>query len=79
MNEYIEKLSKLYTEELTIDEKVDIINSIKIELHRISPFTTEPVDCVIWVKNDLVHANDYNPNAVASPEMELLRLSIESD
>lgn len=79
MNEYIEKLSKLYTEELTLDEKVDIINSIKIELHRISPFTTEPVDCVIWVKNDLVHANDYNPNAVASPEMELLRLSIESD
>jgi ParB-like chromosome segregation protein Spo0J len=31
------------------------------------------------VKNDLVHANDYNPNSVAPPEMELLRLSIDAD
>lgn len=32
-----------------------------------------------WVKNPLVHANDYNPNSVAPPEMELLRHSISSD
>lgn len=32
-----------------------------------------------WVKNDRVHANDYNPNSVAPPEMELLRHSIASD
>lgn len=38
-----------------------------------------PVSNVKWVESDLVHANDYNPNAVAPPEMELLRLSIESD
>jgi len=64
---------------LDLDAKVKAINEIKIALHEISPFNTEPVDCVLWVKNDSVHANDYNPNSVAPPEMELLRLSIEAD
>lgn len=66
-------------EQLPLDEKVKAINEIKLALHEISPFKNEPVDCVLWVKNDLVHANDYNPNSVAPPEMELLRLSISSD
>jgi ParB-like chromosome segregation protein Spo0J len=64
---------------LQLNEKVNAINEIKIALHKISPFKTEPVDCVLWVKNDEVHANDYNPNSVAPPEMELLRLSISAD
>lgn len=64
---------------LSLEEKVDIINEIKKMLHEVSPFNTEPVDCVLWVKNDSVHANDYNPNSVAPPEMELLRLSISND
>ena len=64
---------------LQLNEKVNAINEIKIALHRISPFKTEPVDCVLWVKNNTVHANDYNPNSVAPPEMELLRLSISAD
>lgn len=38
-----------------------------------------PVTTVIWVEKDLVQANDYNPNAVAKPEMDLLRRSIEAD
>jgi len=65
--------------ELNLDEKVEAINKIKLALHEISPFKTEPVDCVIWVKNNKVHSNDYNPNSVAPPEMELLRLSIDAD
>jgi len=64
---------------LDIDSKINVMNAIKIKMHEISPFKSEPVDCVLWVKNDSVHANDYNPNSVAPPEMELLRLSIESD
>lgn len=64
---------------MSLDEKVDIINNIKIQLHEASPFKTEPVDCVLWVKNETVYANDYNPNSVAPPEMELLRLSISND
>ncbi len=38
-----------------------------------------PVSYVQWVDADKVYANDYNPNKVAPPEMELLKLSIESD
>ena len=38
-----------------------------------------PVSNVKWVSVELVRANDYNPNSVAKPEMELLRRSIEAD
>ena len=61
------------------DELIDSINSLREAISEYSPFKTEPVDFVRWVKNDQVHSNDYNPNSVAPPEMELLRLSIESD
>lgn len=62
-----------------LDQKVEILNFIREELHKISPFKDEPVDFVKWVKNTTVGANDYNPNSVAPPEMELLRHSISSD
>lgn len=64
---------------LDIDSRVNALNEIKLAMHEISPMKTEPVDCVLWVKNNTVHANDYNPNSVAPPEMELLRLSISAD
>lgn len=38
-----------------------------------------PVSNVQWVPAELVQANDYNPNTVAKPEMDLLRRSIEAD
>jgi ParB-like chromosome segregation protein Spo0J len=68
-----------FIKSLELDAKVEAINEIKTALHEISPFNTEPVDCVLWVKNTDVHSNDYNPNSVAPPEMELLRLSIAAD
>lgn len=68
-----------YLESLNIDDKVEKINFIKKELHKISPFKNEPVDCVLWEKNNKVYANDYNPNSVAPPEMKLLYLSILED
>lgn len=40
---------------------------------------SHPVSQVQWVSADSVVANDYNPNAVADPEMELLETSIKSD
>lgn len=64
---------------LPLDERVEALNAARIALHEISPFNSEPVDCVLWRKSDAVHANDYNPNSVAPPEMELLRLSIMAD
>lgn len=66
-------------DQLETSLKVEILNEIKMFLHEKSPMKSEPVDCVLWVKNDTVKANDYNPNSVAPPEMELLRLSISAD
>ncbi len=65
--------------DLPIDKKIETINKIRSELKNYSPFNKEPVDCVVWKKNDRVIANDYNPNSVAPPEMELLRTSINND
>lgn len=64
---------------LSVDERVEAINKIREEILKYSPFATEPVDCVKWVKSSDVIANDYNPNSVAPPEMELLRVSIMAD
>lgn len=64
---------------LTDEEKLQAINEIKLALHEVSPLKNEPVDCVLWVKNDLVIANDYNPNKVAPPEMKLLAISVGED
>lgn len=64
---------------LSEEDKINKINEIKIILHKISPFKNEPVDCVLWVKNENIIANDYNPNNVAPPEMELLKTSILAD
>ena len=64
---------------LPLDELVDAINQAREALHEISPFSSEPVDFVKWVKNTSVHANDYNPNSVAPPEMKLLHTSIKND
>ena len=66
-------------ETLPLEEKVLAINEIKGFLKKISPFSENPVECVQWVKADEVIANDYNPNSVAPPEMELLHTSIQED
>lgn len=68
-----------FLDDLPLDEKIAAINAIREALHTHSPFSSEPVDFVRWVKADTVQANDYNPNTVAPPEMELLRLSIVAD
>lgn len=66
-------------ESMSLDDRVDAINDAREKIHEHSPFKSEPVDCIRWVKANDVNANDYNPNSVAPPEMELLRLSIAND
>lgn len=73
------KAALAFLAELPLAMRVSAINAIRSEIHKHSPFATEPVDCVQWVQGDAVHANDYNPNSVAPPEMELLRVSIMAD
>jgi ParB-like chromosome segregation protein Spo0J len=62
-----------------VADQIELLNEFKRILHAVSPLRDEPVDCVIWELAENVTANDYNPNAVAPPEMELLRVSIEHD
>ena len=72
------EITKLLEHE-TLENKVEIINSIREHIHNLSPFKNEPVDFVRWIANTEVVANDYNPNKVAPPEMELLEISIQND
>ena len=66
-------------QEMDVHERVAALNQIRLALHEVSPFKHEPVDCVLWVENTTVFANDYNPNSVAPPEMKLLEHSIMED
>lgn len=80
-NNLVAKARELFTELLNMPEKdrITAINVLRLALHKYSPFKGEPIDCVLWVESDAVQANDYNPNTVAPPEMELLKLSIIED
>lgn len=64
---------------LPLEDQVKALNAVRSEIHKASPFASEPVDCVLWIGADQVSANDYNPNAVAPPEMKLLEHSIQED
>jgi ParB-like chromosome segregation protein Spo0J len=77
MNQLEDLLQEI--DSLPLGEKVDALNYVRRKLHEISPFREEPVDLVQWVVSDEVYANDYNPNAVAPPEMDLLAHSISTD
>lgn len=82
INPYKKEIFRLiphWLEIMSLDEKIKAINELREFIHEISPFNDEPVDMVYWVKNDIVEANDYNPNSVAPPEMELLERSINAD
>lgn len=68
-----------YLDSLPLSERVAEINRLRELIHAYSPFKAEPIDFVRWVPTDSVHANDYNPNSVAPPEMVLLEHSIEHD
>lgn len=64
---------------LPIEDRIELLNQIKLKLHKVGPFCNEPVDCVLWEKSENVDKNNYNPNAVAPPEMALLKLSIRKN
>ncbi len=64
--------------QLNDDDRMDAINEMRLALHEQSPMKKHPVDCVLWVKQEEVQANSYNPNKVAPPEMASLKISIET-
>lgn len=78
MNEIMQAITD-YLEPLNREGRINAINQLRQHIHQHSPFKEHPVDCVLWVLQDAVQGNDYNPNAVAEQEMNLLRTSIEAD
>lgn len=79
LDQVVAKLAPFLSEPVSLEIRVERLNEIRAAISLFSPFREEPVDHVRWVPNKTVRANDYNPNAVAPPEMELLRLSILAD
>lgn len=63
---------------LSIDEKVSMYNNISQQLYDWLGLN-HPVLNVQLLPVDKVKGNDYNPNKVAHPEMNLLGLSIRKD
>lgn len=78
INKIASELTRLISE-LPLKEQIEALNTSRQLLHSVSPFKDEPVDCVMWVQSEDVTSNDYNPNKVAPPEMELLEISIIND
>ncbi len=79
MTAYIQACETLFADDPDLEQQVSILNACRQVLHQHSPFRHEPVDFVQWIATDDIYANDYNPNAVAPPEMQLLELSISED
>lgn len=82
LEDIIEQAKALFNQIADINllqDKLNIINKLRLLLHQQSPFKNEPIDCVLWIVGEKVKANDYNPNRVAPPEMKLLQHSIEID
>lgn len=79
LNALLEEI-KTHLESITDEkQKIDTLNAIKKTLHQHSPFSDEPVDCVLWIKSTELQPNDYNPNVMAPPEKKLLQRSLETD
>lgn len=70
------EIERLFTE---AGGGLDAVEAIRAILHEVSPLKGQPVDYVRWVPIELVEPNQYNPNAVARVEMQLLYVSIKHD
>ena len=68
-----------YLQSLCEEDRITAINAFREAIHKNSPFREQPIDCVLWIKQDAIIANDYNPNNVAPPEKRLLSKSLELD
>lgn len=77
--ELCQQIADLIGNASELDQQIEAVNTLRRAIHDASPMREHPVDLVTWIRADRVVANDYNPNSVAPPEMELLRTSIAAD
>lgn len=74
----VDAVEQFFDDTDDLDEQVSALNALRDQLHESSPFN-EPVENIKWVDQDDLEGNEYNPNEVANPEMELLHKSIKED
>lgn len=79
IRDLVSELREAISELENLDDKIEILNYARGELHSVSPLKHHPVDCVIWKKSDDIEVNTYNPNKTAPPELQLLYESILND
>ncbi len=79
LDKIVKEIEELMDSVDDLDSKAEVINTIRDKLHRLSPFSVNPVDFVRWIRYEKVKPNDYNPNIVANTEMELLYKSVYED
>jgi Predicted transcriptional regulators len=79
MQQRLIKEMQEYLLTLKPDARIEAINQLRLALHDVSPFASQPIDCVLWVKEEQVTPNEYNPNSMAPPEKRLLLKSLETD
>ena len=73
-------METLRLEHSKAEDKDEFINELRTFISKdLSSHEAQPIDRVLWVDVERVQANDYNPNKVAPPEMELLEISIMND
>lgn len=65
-------------QELEESDQMLVHEGVNELLHKAHPIK-QPIGRVQWVDIEKVQANDYNPNSVASKEMQLLYTSIKED
>lgn len=76
----MEQLKNLIRQTLSdADSKLDFLNELREFIYSLSPERVNPVDLVRWIPLSKIVANNYNPNAVAKQEMDLLYTSIRED
>lgn len=78
LNDVIAEMTE-YLAPLNGESRIDAIEELQAILHELSPLSSQPVNCVRWVPIEKVSPNDYNPNSVASVELQLLYTSIDHD
>ncbi|WP_435947290.1 IbrB-like domain-containing protein [Dryocola sp. BD586] len=66
-------------EDMQADQSTMILNQLSVYVSQKGEFGQEPVSAVQWIPGELVVGNDYNPNNIAPPELNLLVHSMMTD
>lgn len=79
LDELLSEITSFLDNTTRREDKIEILNTLRQTIHQHSPFSGEPIDCVLWLKATDLVPNDYNPNVIAPPEKRLLQHSLETN